>query len=1780
MRFNILLLLGFFAFAACSKEGEVEVVNTNLETQTSLRGFLSFEFNKPLVSDTAVHQWGENDLLKFEPNVPGRIRWSSSTELEFHPESQFKPATTYRITLKDELLKKYNYSGFSSGRELVFSTPNLAMEQVLAFWQQQNGSIELKTEISLNYPVTLAEASEFFSFSLDGEEVAWQPINISGKTIEGVVKNVEAVDKDRQLQVRLKEGAVPASGQNGLETAQVEDFLLLSPFKIEVLSIHTDHNGVSGSVEIHFSQQVTERDIAKYFSLDPEVQFELNTADRMVVMRSDDFDPDKAYELTVSKGLKGKLGGVLRSDYVQDLNFGELQPDIRFTNRKAMYLGSKGNKNIEVQIVNIDQVEVKVYKIYPNNIQHYLQQGYYNDNWGDEYYNNYYSGDNIRPEDMGDVVFSSVIKTDSLPPHGAARIFNFNFEDKLPGYDGLMVLELRSTENYWNWASKVIAFSDIGLIAKVGEKTVTVFANSIRNAEPLNNVELTVLGRNNQKVGTAKTNSNGVAVVEIKNPGAENFEPGMVMAKNGADFSFLVLDRTDIQTSRYDVGGYRQSEAAYHTFTYGERDIYRPGETIHLVTIARTKDLAVPKDMPFSVVILGPDGREVARQRKTTNEQGSFEIAFPTLETAMTGGYNFQILGPTGVYLGAYNVAVEEFVPHRIKTTVHLEPEEPKAGDEVALNIEAVNLFGPPAANRNYQVAFNLRKEYFSPANFEGYSFDVANAEGDFREILVEGKTNAAGKARELFTISKDYRNMGMLRLEAYATVFDETGRPVNQLVTTRVATQPVFFGVKSPGTYFDVGAPVRFDLAAVDASEKLVSGQAKVQLVKIEYRTVLSRSGGYFRYNSERSEKVVEEKSLSVNENGTVSFTPQNSGSYEVRVFAKNSSTYVIAGFYAYGYGFTGNQSFMVNNEGRISIKTDKEKYAPGDKARVLFTTPFEGTLLITLERNEVLEHRYLKTANKAAELLFAIKEEYLPNVYISAVLFRPHENDGMPLTVAHGFEPLMVEKPSNKLGVEIFAEEKTGSSATQTITVKTSPGAWVSIAAVDEGILQVSGFETPDPYGEFYQKQALGVRTSDIYPFLFPEVSSRQFLRGGGAGLAKRLNPLGNRRFNLLSYWSGLQKADKRGEVRHTISIPHFSGRLRIMAVAHLNEKFGNAESSMIIADPLVVSTAFPRFLSPGDKIEVPLTITNSTAKAISAGIEISATGPVEKAASAEKSVSVQPTAEVQVPLQITADNRPGRAKLKVAVSGNKTYIQNIDFAVRPASPLQQRSGHRTVKPGSTAEVLIDTENFIEQSTDYSVFIASSPLAGIAGKLYELLHYPHGCTEQTTAAAFPQLYFAELTATLSGKNAQQAQANVKTAIEKLKAAQLYDGSFTYWPGEGTPNWWGSVFATHFLYEAREAGYEVPQKVLDNAAQYLLMRLQKREVVNYYYKDDQKYAPREVAYSLFVLAAMQKPSNSMMNYYQGNPQLLTDDARILLAGAYALNGNQKEAQKLLPQNPNLKSPQQTGGSFASTTRNLALSVYVLLKSDPDNAAIPELIRQLSQNVAEAKYMNTQETAFSTLALGLYAKNTAKGIPAGTVSAGQHQIADIAKKELRLTRSTLKSNKIRVNNTGDVPLFVFWQSEGISTDGSFVQEDKFLSVRRSYFSRSGGQVTNSVFRQNELIVVRIALQSLNGQTIENVAISDLLPAGLEIENARLTDNPDLNWIKNRSVPEYTDIRDDRMNLYDTATPETKYYYYMVRAVTKGEFSQGAIAAEAMYDGAIHSISGGGKVVVQ
>ncbi|MBI3365474.1 MAG: alpha-2-macroglobulin family protein [Ignavibacteriae bacterium] len=1802
-----IMLAALVFLSSCGKrEADTLQISSSLPTGTIRTDtVIVLKFSRAVVKQDSVNLWTETPFIEFTPPIPGKFSWQDSSTLLFSPDEGFPGDAKIRGKINTTLLQTMSGAkSFTGQDEFMFSTESFYMKTVEFFYDRlgEKRKIGIRGNVEFTYAVNPTDVGKFIKVTIDNQLQTITTVSSQADRVIPIeIGTVDQTEKAKVIKVDFDAQLTSTQTNTRIRTDRPFEFKLPGIEELKIYGHDFGLDGANGWITIKTSQEIDSASARQFIVLQPSRNYTLE-GDRQSLTLRGKFEPGMSFHLLIKKGLESVLQAKTQNDYEADIIIGNIKPSFRFASSSGQYMLLAGQKKLELKSVNLNKISVRVSQIFQNNLVFFLESGRhydysyeYNDEGGDE--GEGYSHGYTRKFRYSVGNFGRQLSYDSIPVKNVANQEAATLLDMSTyirtDYKGFFVVEIASPAEPWRSTAKLVSMSNIGLIVKQSSDELLVFATSLETTEPLSGVTINLISTNNQIIAAGKSDGDGVVRFSHWQEVQNDFDLKLVTAEQGNDFNFINLEDYRLETSRFDASGKHDSPNMYDSFLYGDRNIYRPGEKMYISGIIRNLSNPLPAGMPVKVKIMNPRGTVVNELQHTLNEQGSFETSYQTLSSAQTGSYQITLYTGNDLYLTSNSVSVEDFVPDRLKVNLKPSQATAKPGEKLTYHLLALNFFGPPAANRHYEFEGSFNIIPYVSKSFSNFRFSDEGAKNySGTPYLVNGKTDAEGTATIEFPLPEDLTSSGLLRARGRVAVFDESGRPVYQLAQTTIYPKDYFIGIKTENDYYiSPNSTRKLELIAVDPSDKPIIGfKAKVDIIRYEWHSILRRHGNdnTLRYVSERQEMTEKSEVVTLGAQPLAyTYSVPRSGEYVVRVSKVDDSGYNQFFFYAYSWGTSDITSFQVDPEARVQIVFDDSVYAPGRTAKILFQTPFSGKMLVTVERNQVYSYRYVDVVNNSASMDIPVEERFLPNVYVTAVLFRKINDLNIPLLAGHGIAPLVVEKPSNKIGVNISAPEKIRPKTKQVVTVNVGQeqNVFVTLAAVDEGICQVKNFRTPDPYGYFYQKKALETETFDFFKHLLPE-PAKSSTGGSDEAIAKRTNPLGVQRFKPLAIWSGILKSDANGNANVTLDVPEFNGELRLMALAYKGDRFGSSQRGMKVADPIVITPALPRFLSPNDTITMPITAFNTTDKPTKLSFDIETEGGVVALAKTA-SLEVGANQERYAAVSLASTNQIGKAIVKVKTNAFGENLESItELPIRPTSPFQAEAISDFIDAGNSVSHDV-TNAYLNFGRKAYITLSPYPVANFAKELKYLVGYPHGCMEQTTSKAFPQIYLRDIAAILDPTilNSGSPTYFVNEAIMKVTSMQMPDGGFSYWPGGDYANGWSTVYATHFLLEAKKAGYAVSEGVLKSALNAITTIARSKKTVDYYYYGPgQKVTVKRIAdktsiYALYVLALAGQPEKALMNFYRSERGLLTTDTQVLLSGAFALSGDRKTSLELLPpQFVTEESLRESGNTFDSPIRANAIILNVLLETDYDNANIPLYMEYLSKTYHSYRWYSTQDNAFTLLAFGKAARRASNAKVEGTIQVGSKEYA--YKGGNQKIDIDPFGKKVTISMTGDGRVYYSLVTEGIRTDGKIKVEDRNLKIRREFFTRTGQPANLSTMKQNDLIIVKLSLTSSVNE-ISNVAITDLLPAGFEIENPRLTEQTNYSFIKNPTLPMYMDIRDDRINLYTNfySANQIQSFYYMVRAVTAGEFNYAPVAAEAMYNADYYSASGGEKVTV-
>jgi hypothetical protein len=1578
----------------------------------------------------------------------------------------------------------------------------------------------------------------------------------------------------------LSKGLPGASGQSRLSRKVAQSMVIDT--EIHVTSVDVDpYEHDSLRIRVYCTQGMDPKTVQDFIRLEPETSFTASTDDYGVEI-SGPFEHGKRYTVRFLKGMKAASGALLKKEIVRTVVTPDMSPTLRFKTQ-GVYLSKEGMRVLPLETANVKEVDVTIEQVYENNIIHYVRTL---DHGG-------------HPRELGRIVAERKYAVGGTP--NQLGVTNLDLKDLL-GADayGVFVVTAADTQDDEDSERQLVLITDMGLSVKRTDSEMLVWVNSVSTAEPVAGAVVSIFTRTNQKILDGTTDADGIARFRLPE-GSDDRIPFAVVATKSGDAAVIKLDDCALDTSMFDTAGRPYLSRGYHAFVYTDRGIYRPGEQVHLRAIVRAPGPNLPERFPMQFRISRPDGTDFKTYSGQLSAWGSVETDCDMPSYAMLGRYRADLTLPGGEAIGSESFHVEEFIPQRIKLELNADERRYRPNENIEVKVKAAHLFGAPAVGLKIHARCTFSAADFAHADYNAYRFsDSARA---FAEVATDlGEATLDEKGERVFTIQapKGLKPPSALEVAFQATVEEVGGRAVTAVLIRDADVYQRYVGLAREGTgYARIGQEEKLTCALIrpDGS-RIREAELKAVVYRVVWNTVLKLDSGHYRYQSERDEKQVAQRVCQVRDGmGSLSYAPDAVGEYLVRVSDEQGGASAGLEFYC---GGEGDVPWSMEKPDRLELVADKESYSPGDTARVLIKSPFTGMALVTVEGDHIHSAQVLRLDKNTQEVSIPIEPSFGPNVYCAVSVIRKVAPEARWSTHrAHGVLRITLDQKPRKLsvGIDCPDEVRPGRTLRVRLDVKNYVGAGtrseVTLAAVDEGICQLTRFETPDPWAFFYSARQLEVETCDIYSRLMPEwekkkVGSDSETGGDRAGAdreARRLlNPVLADRVKPIALWKSGIETNAEGRAEVDLEIPEqFTGRLRLMAIAAAAQEFGSADRPLLVKKPLMLQTSLPRFLAPADECEVPVTVFNHMGRAALVALRTDKSANLEFLTGDAQPVEIPQGGEKTVVFKVRASRSPGVANFRVeATSGEEHTSEEVALTVRPTATLQFVAGSGTVFPSGdgAADVKLRIPGGWMPTTErYWLSFSSRPALKLGGALRYVLRYPYGCVEQTTSGAFPLLYLSDIAALADPERFQKEEVAVfvQAGIDRLLSMQSYQGGFCMWPDGSQPYPWGSVYATHFLVEADKAGHQVPKDRLEAALKYLERLLS--------YDEGEESALPLKAYACFVLAQAGRPSSSWTFQLYEERDQLPAYSRFHVAAALELLHEHDLANTItrVEELPPLKSmASETGGLLYSPVRERAVVLSAYLDMEPENPRVPVLVQKLEGAMKSGRWDTTQENAFALMALGKYARylGRQKADYHAEVFAGDVRLAAFTHNDqVQLQPENVGGQEIGIRMKGAGPLYYYWAAEGVPQSGDVAEKDEGLVVRRRFLSREGKNANLSDVPHGELLIVELSIKS--AQPLDNIVITDLLPAGLEIENPRLAGSESISTAAQDALqPMHVDMRDDRLLVFTNLNSDREYHYrYVVRAVTRGRFRLPPVTAFCMYQPEISSVHGTGEIRV-
>ena len=1547
-------------------------------------------------------------------------------------------------------------------------------------------------------------------------------------------------------------------------------------------------------------------------------------SDNGLQLRHRYLQPNRQLVLTIDKLLSAINDSHIQSVYQKEITTQDRQPTVGFAS-SGILLPSKSMSGLPVTTLNVNKIDINFFKIKPEKLSKLVDDFGFIDLlsiWRSKELTKY-----------ADLVYSS--RFDLHPKPNAQETVLVNLANIAELNQEGVYIAVMNEAGIYNESNPATLFSisNIGVsVHRYKDAKIAVMTHGLDNGKPLANINLSLMCRkeDSKKCHTisAVTDQDGYAEFNLGN----NYDYSLLTASDGLQTSFVNIDRNSLNLTDFNLSGstYYQKQL----FVFGPRDLYRPEETVYFNALLRNADGQSLPDQPIIVDILSPDSRVIKNYQLKSNADlnGLYQQTFDIPYDAATGRWAIRFnLGDDDYRLWRFHV--EEFLPERMAMEIKSTASGAVLNNEdIHFDVKGWYLYGEPAIGNSLEVNLYL-KTVDSITGLADFKIGKVADESLYRELnSFEVELNDDGLTQ--IEVSKNNWSglQSPAKLILQASLLDSGGRPV-----TRYATQNIWPADKLPAIralfedspYYDwnsddyygrptvdVGHNAEFEIAYINLEgEKLATNSLKARLIRERrnyYWTWSDDDGWRLNYNS--SEYVVSENQLSIDADSTtkISFQPTDYGSYRVEVVDPRTNVVTSFRFWA-GYDWEDNTRGTKSvRPDQVKLTIDKPSYKVGDIARVNVQAPVAGSGYISLESNGGTIWKKSITIDKnGLDVDIPIENWGRHDIYINTMIIRP-STDAAVQTVkrAIGLLYLPIDTTDRQLNVAINAPAQVEPETTVPIKIKLDKQfiqkdkkVTVLVSAVDSGVLNITDFVTPDPYTGFLGRKRFDASIYDVYGKLIEASGRNVNMSFGGDAMTVGGKKTSNEVLIVAQQLETIQLNDE-GEGIINLPLPDFNGELRIMAQAWDNNRFGRAEKTMKVAAPVIAELTTPRFLSGGDQAILALDLHNLTGSTQNMQIDVSTSGLLYQNEKQSITVKLDSKQKNIIKIPVAADYGYGKGKITIDVKGI-VLEDNSDFnisrswtiGVRPAYTATSRS-YVVALDANESWQLSDQAltGLIENTVEGQLVVSNQPPLNIAQYIKSLFAYPYGCLEQTTSGLFPSLYAnSEQLAQLGIKtdSDEKRREKVQTGISRILSMQRSNGSFGLWSNYSEEEHWLTVYATDFLLQAKERGYQVNDKALDAAmtriGQYIYDASAFNNLSYYGDLDVLEFNKLSIkAYALMILSKQEKITSAMRNEinYLTDKIISSDKSFIYsplplahLAVTAKLNGYQATYDKLLPlvfTTPYTYNDRWLG-NYGSTVRDQSLILSLLIENNMAQNNQANYLSNLSDLLNDQRYFSTQELNALFIAGWTLEQHKSGNQFKVSINGKIDNVDSIVSHSYDFNGL---AQGLSIDNTAhDEPLYIKFSVTGYAkTPPAPTSQDGLLTINRTYYDLQGKEIMPSNIEVGSMMVV--VLDVTAQKAVHDALIVDFLPAGLELENQNLA-NSSVNlstipWVadllKSDDINEikYQEFRDDRyvaavnINTYINENKYHKRVAYLVRAVTTGDYMIPYPYVESMY----------------
>ena len=1798
----------------------------------------------------------KNNPFSFSPSLKGKAYWVSNNTIEFVPEEgTLKPGTLYEGTFQlgdfievDKKLKEFNFSFRVQERNFTLQLESLPITAT------QPDEINIKGEIRFSDVVKKEEVEKMLTAS-DGKKS--YPVEVTATdNLTRYQFNIRQIPREADdYPLTITANGNPA----GIDRKQSEEVLIPAKDCFRFMSAERIEQPENG-IEIVFSAPLSTTQDLKGLIEIPEVSSSIFQISENRVFIYFEANTQNKLTLNIHEGVKDSQGKALGTSHTISFSEVSLKPQVEMSTSAAILPDSK-SLIIPFRAVNLYAVDLSVIRVFENNVLMFMQTNSLASanelrrsgrlvykktlwlakdaskdihHWGD------YSIDlagliHQEPGAIYRVILSFRQEYSAYPCGGNEnqdmKFADNNTSDGLTKVSGSVLSE--EDEAIWNtpeayyyynggtmdwsvyrWterdnpchpsyymnsdriaACNVFA-SNLGMIVKRNSlNKLWIAVSNILDTKPIGKAQVTAYNFQLQPIGKGETNGDGF--VEIAPKGV----PFIIVAESEKQKAYVrVVDGEEQSVSRFDVGG-KDIQKGLKGFIYGERGVWRPGDTLHISFILEDREKRIPDKHPVALEIYNPRGQFYTKMISTQGMNGFYTFDVPTQATDPTGLWNAYIkVGGTTFHKG---LRIETIKPNRLKINLAL-PKVLQATDkDIYAPLTSTWLTGATASKLKAKIEMSLSKVNTQFKNYGQYIFN--NPATDFTTIktdVFDGTLDAEGKASVTLKVPTATEAPGMLNATFTTRVFEPGGDAsiYTQTIPFSPFTSYVGINLNQPkGKYIETDKDHVFDIVTVNTQGQLVNR------TNLEYKIYRIGWSWWWENSSESFGTYINNSSITPVASGNLQ-TRGGKASFKFRVDYPSWGRYLVYVKDKESGHATGGTVYIDWPEWRgRSSKTDpsgikmlafslnKDSYEIGETATAIIPAAAGGRALVSIENGStVLRQEWIEVSNGGdTKYTFKITPEMTPNVYLHISLLQPHAQtvNDLPIRM-YGVVPVFVTNSQTVLQPQIQMPEVLRPETNFNVTVSEKSGKPMTytLAIVDDGLLDLTNFKTPDPWNDFYSREALGIRTWDMYDNVLGASAgsySSLFSTGGDATL-KPADAKANR-FKPVVKFIGPFYLGKGKSQTHTLKLPMYVGSVRAMVVAGQDGAYGNAEKTAFVRTPLMMLSTLPRVLSIQEEITVPVNIfaMENQVKNVTVSLQVSG-GGVQIVGANQQSLKFTQPGDQLVFFTLKTGSKTGKATIHLTANGSGQQTkETIEIDVRNPNPVVTLRNSQWIETGQSKDL---SYNLSSSSTNNQIKLEVSriPSVDISRRFDFLYNYQHHCTEQLTSKALPLLFVAQFK-TIDKTEAEKIKTNVQEAIRQIYGRQLPNGGFVYWPGNAVADEWISSYAGMFLTLAQEKGYAVHANVLNKWKRFQRAAAQNWRMPQEASGWQQWQSELQQAFRLYTLALAGVPEYGAMNRMKEQTGL-SIQAKWRLAAAYALTGKMKPAEELVYNVETTVNPYSSMNQiYGSSDRDEAMILETLILMNRERDALQQA-KVVSKNLSQEDWFSTQSTAFALMAMGRLAEKLSGTLDFVWSWNDKQQPAVKSAKAVfeKEIATTPKSGTVSVKNQGKGALSVdlITRTQLLNDTLPAISDNLRMDIR--YANLNGTPLSvNDIIQGTDFMAIT-SISNISGTSdYTNLALTHIIPSGWEIYNERMvapeTENAAADG-SGQSVSKYSyqDIRDDRVLTYfNLRRGETKVFTVRLQATYAGNFILPAVQCEAMYDVNVQARSKAGRTIV-